>query len=108
MASSSESSRSLKRPRVKLEDEDRSPHLDLSKCHRHKKLYIATGNVVLVCETTLFKVYDGYLVNDAIEFQEMLSTQHVQIERHDECPLLRLQVSAQDMEYFLSALLFSE
>lgn len=108
MAPSSDHSRPPKRSRVKIEDEDGSTQFDLSKCQQHPNLYVSSGNVVLLCEGTLFKLYNGYLVNHATEFKDMLSAEPVHAESYDKCPLFRLQDSAQDMEYFLSALLYSE
>jgi hypothetical protein len=97
--------------RIRTDDLDASPRSsDSSKWVRHPKLYIQDGNVVLLCENTLFRVYGGVLAMNSQVFKDMFSLEGIQptdAETYDGCPCIRLPDQAKDIERLLNVLLIA-
>lgn len=76
---------------------------------RAEGLWFADGGLIIQAETTLFRVYREFLAVHSGVFRDMLSIPiPADTETMDGCPLVRLQDSAEDMAYFLKALLYPE
>ncbi|KAF8584601.1 hypothetical protein K439DRAFT_1345714 [Ramaria rubella] len=74
---------------------------------RHPDIYFGDGSVVLLAETTLFRVYWGWLGKRSDVFSQLASFDNVQppdSETYDGCPLIRVSDTAEDLEYFLNAM----
>jgi hypothetical protein len=89
-----------------------SPHSDASPNSwvRHSELYLRDGNVVLLCENTLFRVYGGVLAMNSQVFKDMFSLEGIQptgAETYDGCPCIRLPDQAKDIERLLNVLLIA-
>lgn len=95
----------IKRRRVDSDD------VSLDQCTRHPNLYMEDGNIVLVCEYTLFKVYRGLLSRNSEVFCDMFalsSHQPTDAEQWDGSPIVRLHDLAEDFGNFLTVLLDAE
>lgn len=88
-----------------------SPHNETSASPstwtRHSELYFSDGNVILLCESTVFKVWRGILAVNSEVFQDLFSLEPHQpdtSEKYDGVPVVRLHDSAKDMEILLKTL----
>ena len=75
---------------------------------RHPVLYLEDGTVVLLANTTVFRVYFGLLSMHSEVLRGMASLsphQPADAESYDDCPLVRLTDDPQDVEYFLGAMM---
>lgn len=73
---------------------------------RSPDLWFEDGSVILQAETMIFRVYRGILAAQSSVFRDMFSVpQPSEHERMDECPFVHLHDSAEDLGYFLKALL---
>lgn len=109
MMSSSQPTNPNKRTRVEDLDALDRPS-EASNWIRHPELYMPDGNIVLLCENTLFRVYGGVLAINSEVFKGMLSLggyQPADAENYDSCPLIRLLDRSKDMERLLNALLIA-
>lgn len=80
----------------------------LNHCTHHPTFFLPDGNVVLVCEAILFRTYKGLLSRHSEIFWDMFSLsshQPADAEVYDGCPVVRLQDTAQDFTYLMSAML---
>ena len=71
---------------------------------RHPELYMADGTIVLLANSTVFRVYLGLLSKHSEVFGGMISLSTVQppnAETYDGCPLVRLTDDAEDLACFL-------
>lgn len=69
------------------------------------------GNVVLVAENTLFKIYRGTLKAQSPLFEDLFALpqqESEQLEKYEDCPLIHLHDSAADMRIFLKAMIDPE
>ncbi|KZV78946.1 hypothetical protein EXIGLDRAFT_650775 [Exidia glandulosa HHB12029] len=77
-------------------------------CTRHPALYIDDGNIVLLAETTLFKVHRSFLTRGSAVFHDMFAMPappgSTQDGDSDEQPVILHQVRAQDFERLLRIL----
>ena len=83
------------------------PVPDASSWIRHPELYVLDGNIVLLCENTLFRISGGMLALNSEVFKDMMSlasNQPIGAETYDGCPYIRLTDRAKDLEVFLKAL----
>ncbi|KAJ7082109.1 hypothetical protein C8R44DRAFT_823124 [Mycena epipterygia] len=77
---------------------------DFTACQRVDELWFKDGTLVLLAETSLFRVYGGLLAMNSPIFHDMLDfSQPDNAERIDECPVVRLADGARDLTYFLKA-----
>lgn len=82
------------------------PHL--VGCTRHSNLYYPDGTIVLLADTTLFRVYKGVLSREAEVFRRMFEGSKYLLpveEMYDGCPLVRLQDDPDLLTCFLKALM---
>ncbi|GJJ09972.1 hypothetical protein Clacol_004197 [Clathrus columnatus] len=73
---------------------------------RHPDLYLPDGTIVLLADTTVFRVYGGLLAKRSDVFQGLMeSSQYLPAdgEVYDGCPLVQLQDDAKDVAHFLNA-----
>ncbi|GJJ09974.1 hypothetical protein Clacol_004199 [Clathrus columnatus] len=74
---------------------------------RHAELYMSDGTIVLLAESTLFRVYAGLLATQSLVFKGLTeSSQHLpdDAESYDGCPLVKLQDdNPEEVAYFLKA-----
>lgn len=93
-----------KRPRT---DTLTEPAQDPERWTRHPELYFSDGNIVLICDNTVFKVWQGILAVNSEVFQDLFSLaihQPESIEKYEDQPLIRLHDSAEDMQALLQTL----
>ncbi|EPQ50346.1 hypothetical protein GLOTRDRAFT_82380 [Gloeophyllum trabeum ATCC 11539] len=75
--------------------------MDLTRCD---DLWFEDGNVVLQAEQKLFRVYRGLLADSSSTFSEMFKLpQPDSAEQYDDCPLITMPDSAEELEYLLNA-----
>lgn len=73
---------------------------------RHPDLYMPDGSMVLLADSTLFRVYPGLLAKHSNVFEGLTeSSPHLpaDAEMYDGCPLVRIPDDAEDVVYFLKA-----
>ncbi|KAJ7848879.1 hypothetical protein B0H13DRAFT_1463931, partial [Mycena leptocephala] len=70
-------------------------------------LWFHDGTLVLVTETSLFRIYAGLLAKESPIFHDILGLpQPKEGETMDGCPVVHLSDTGQDVEYFLKVLSF--
>jgi hypothetical protein len=77
------------------------------KWTRHPDWYMDDGSVVLLAESTVFRVYLRWFGKKSEVFSQLASFDNVQpldSEMYDGCPLIRLSDTAQDLDYLLVAM----
>ena len=78
-------------------DNPSSPSLE-----RVSELWFDDGTIILQAGTSIFRVYKGLLAARSPVFLDMISMPEPdQMELMEGCPLVRLEDSAEDLEYFL-------
>lgn len=87
------------------EEEDKFAILGPSKYTRHSRYYLVDGNIAVICQSTVFKVYDGLLSAHSEVLRGMLSVKGEAGQVYEGHAALRLDDSAEDFAYFLDALL---
>lgn len=95
------SSQPSKRPRT----DDTSA--SLSTWTRHPELYFADGSIILLCDSTVFRVWSGILAVNSEVFQDLFTLgahQPAASETYDGLAIVRLHDSAKDMTILLRAL----
>lgn len=79
---------------------------------RHPELYILGGDIVLVCEHTVFRIWRGILAVNSEVFQDMFAlgvgNQPLNYEKYDGVPLVRLYDTPRDMEVLLRLLFIAK
>ena len=69
---------------------------------RHSEFYFGSGNVVLVCEGTSFRVQSDLLSNNSQVFRDMLEPSRLSWEHQsDGCPCVHLSDAAEDFATLL-------
>lgn len=114
MSRSSVTSRPSSSPKKRLRTDDDDDYelgssptrLSLESLQRNKSLWYPDGTVVLVCNDTAFRVYQGVLAQRSTVFRDMfrLAPPAIDAEHMDGCLVVRLSDSALDLQYLLHAL----
>ena len=98
-------SRPLKRLRDNNDSSETSPDF-LKALKRSEEFWIPDGNIVLVAGQTAFRVYRGLLALQSTIFADLFaSSSPAAEETYDDCPLIRLTESPQDLAHLLRLLL---
>lgn len=63
------------------------------------------GSIVLVAKCRGFKVYKGILAAQSPVFHDMFASSSPETEAIDNCPMVHVSDSAEDLRHFLSAIL---
>ncbi|KAM5539653.1 hypothetical protein V8D89_006762 [Ganoderma adspersum] len=101
----SQDPRSPKRARTAISCEDASGEAGVS-LKRSDEFWIEDGNIVLVAGETAFRVYRGLLALQSTVFTDLFASSSPSAEeRFDDCPVIRLTDSPQDLAHLLRALL---
>ncbi|EAU93681.1 hypothetical protein CC1G_12279 [Coprinopsis cinerea okayama7 len=84
--------------------------LGAEQLHRSDEIWFDDGNLILQAENTIFRIYRGHLSARSSVFSDMFGFPPPPEGNHtmDGCPIVQVYDSAQDMTYFLKAVLFSE
>ena len=73
---------------------------------RDAEFWLDDGNIVLIARDTAFKIYRGLLAAQSPVFQDMFAMVQPQAAREwEECPVVHLSDSVEDLRHFLRALL---
>ncbi|RDX48942.1 hypothetical protein OH76DRAFT_614497 [Lentinus brumalis] len=72
------------------------------------ELWFQDGTIILVAGEIAFKVYKGPLVNQSPVFSDMLSLPQPSVDVHQDCPVVQLLDSPQDLRHFLRTLIPSK
>lgn len=73
---------------------------------RHPELYLTDGSLVILVESTLFRVYSGLLAIHSEAFRGMVDAGSSKVSEessYDGCPLVMLSDTAEDVAHFLRA-----
>ncbi|PIL26444.1 hypothetical protein GSI_12202 [Ganoderma sinense ZZ0214-1] len=102
----SQDPRPPKRQRTSLSGEDSSENSAVG-LKRSEEFWIEDGNIVLIASgETAFRVYRGLLALQSTVFADLFASSSPSAEeRYDECPVIRLTDSPQDLAHLLRALL---
>ncbi|KAH8099868.1 hypothetical protein BXZ70DRAFT_941597 [Cristinia sonorae] len=72
---------------------------------RSEHVWFEDGNIVLITQNTMFKVYRGLLASASPVFRDMLSIRQPELaEEIEGCPVVRLDDAVEDMSHFLTAI----
>ena len=101
----SQDPRPPKRPRDMISTCEASKD-SVDSLKRSKEFWIEDGNIVLVAGETAFRVYRGLLALQSTIFADLFASSSPSAEeRYDDCPVIRLTDSPQDLTHLLRALL---
>ena len=80
--------------------------VSLVKLTRDKEFWLEDGNIVLIARDVGFRIYRGLLVAQSTVFADMFgSPNSTADEYYDDCPVVRLSDSPEDLRYFLRVLI---
>lgn len=101
----SQDPRPPKRARSAVSGEDAPEDAGIS-LKRSDEFWIEDGNIVLIAGETAFRVYRGLLALQSTVFADLFASSSPSAEeRYDDCPVIRLTDSPQDLAHLLRALL---
>ena len=92
-----------KRPRRGNKDVD-EPSADIQVAH-HDDLWFEDGNIVLITSNMGFRVHQSILSRHSHVFRDMLTIPQPSDElKVEDCPVVHLSDSGEDIQYFVNAL----
>jgi hypothetical protein len=98
---SSDKDKPRKRPRTSDEDLD-TPNVEIT---HHDDLWFEDGNIVLISSDIAFRVHRGILSRHSQVFRHMLTIpQPDNSPKVEDCPVVHLSDSGEDVKYFVNAL----
>lgn len=90
------------------DDQTSPPNTELRRLTRDPEVWLEDGSVVLVCQSTVFRVHKSILAAHCEVFQDMFavyaSPEHE--ETHEGCPLIVMHDKPLDMRRFLKAIIY--
>ncbi|KAI1795285.1 hypothetical protein LXA43DRAFT_939155 [Ganoderma leucocontextum] len=94
------------RKRARASEDDRPvTTISLVKLIRDKEFWLNDGNIVLIARDVGFRIYRGLLTAQSTIFADMFSSPNsIADEYYDDCPVVRLSDSPEDLRYFLRVL----
>ena len=79
--------------------------VSLVKLTRDKEFWLEDGNIILIACDVGFRIYRGLLAAQSTVFADMFSCPNSTAdEYYDDCPVVRLSDSPEDLRYFLRVL----
>lgn len=74
---------------------------------QHDEFYLHDGNVIIVCDSTLFRVHTGLLSINSSEFKERFSPRSLEkADRLRGCPLVHLEETEYDLYTLLKVIYY--